>query len=228
MAYRVVADHIRTLCFAIADGARPGAEGREYVLRRVLRRAVRYGREVLGAKEGFFSALVDTVVGCMGTAYPELVAKRDSIVEVLIDEESSFSRTLIKGIAQFQKAAAAAGADGGAGRISGADAFLLWDTFGFPADLTQLMAEERGMSVDMDGFSKAMDDAKELSRAGAKKGAGDNIRFEAEATAWLVNHKVPRTDDSPKYEAEGVARATVRAVLGRGGFVDSTEVGEVK
>lgn len=83
MAYRVVADHIRTLCFAIADGARPGNEGREYVLRRVLRRAVRYGREKLQAPDGFFAGLVDAVVGCMGGFYPELVKARDLIYDVI-------------------------------------------------------------------------------------------------------------------------------------------------
>ena len=104
MAYRVVADHIRTLSFAIADGARPGNEGREYVLRRVLRRAVRYGRETLWAPEGFFAGLVDAVVDCMGGAYPELVAKRDEIHAVLKDEEVSFSRTLVAGTRGLQEA----------------------------------------------------------------------------------------------------------------------------
>lgn len=114
-----------------------------------------------GAKEGFFSSLVDAVVASMGAAYPELVKHRDTIVEVLREEETSFGRTLVKGIERFKKAAAAA-ADG---KISGGEAFLLWDTFGFPVDLTQLMAEEAGLNVDMAGFDAAMAEAKELSRA---------------------------------------------------------------
>lgn len=108
MAYRVVADHIRTLSFSIADGAQPGNEGRDYVLRRVLRRAVRYGREVLGGQEGFFAKLVDVVVKTFGETYPELVSARDKIHSIIAEEEASFSRTLVKGIERFKKLAAAA------------------------------------------------------------------------------------------------------------------------
>lgn len=218
MAYRVVADHIRTLCFAIADGSRPGNEGREYVLRRVLRRGVRYGREVLGGPEGFFSSLVDVVVDTMGEAYPELKKNRDKIVEILREEEASFSRTLVKGIERFKKAAAASSN----GTISGQEAFVLWDTFGFPPDLTELMAQEAGLHVDMDGFSKAMEQAKELSRAGQKKGGGDGLKFEAEATAWLASNGIAHTDDLPKYGQDNVS-AKVVAILAKSGFVQSTE-----
>ena len=222
MAYRVVADHIRTLCFAIADGARPGNEGREYVLRRVLRRAVRYGREVLGAEEGFFSTLVDSVVDTMGGAYPELVKARETIRGVIKEEETSFSRTLLKGIEQFKKFAASAQG----GKIAGPQAFLLWDTFGFPIDLTQLMAEESGLSVDLGGFQKAMEEAKELSRAGQKKGTGAGLKFQAEETAWLANSGVPLTADGAKYGAED-AQTQLLAILSKNGFVQSTaEAGE--
>ncbi len=215
---RAQADHIRTLTFAIADGARPGNEGREYVLRRVLRRGVRYGREVLGAPEGFFSTLVDAVVAVMGDAYPDLRAKRDAVVEVIREEEASFSRTLVKGIERFKKMAAASKG----GTLAGADAFILWDTFGFPVDLTQLMAEEAGLSVDMPGFEAALAGAKELSRAGQKKGAGAALRFEAEATAWLAANGVPRTDDAEKYAEASAATARVAAILSQSGFVNST------
>lgn len=221
MAYRVVADHIRTLCFAIADGSRPGNEGREYVLRRVLRRGVRYGREVLGAPEGFFSSLVDAVVDCMGEVFPELVKNRDRIVEILREEEASFSRTLVKGLERFKKMAGAAKN----GRLSGQDAFILWDTFGFPIDLTQLMAEESGLAVDMDGFAKALEDAKELSRASAKKGGADGLKFEAEATAWLASHDIGVTDDSYKYVQENI-HAKVVAILTKSGFVQSSSEAE--
>lgn len=222
MAYRVVADHIRTLCFAIADGSRPGNEGREYVLRRVLRRGVRYGREVLGGPEGFFSSLTDTVVDQLEGVYPELRKNRDKIVEILREEESSFSRTLVKGIERFHKAASASSN----GRISGQDAFVLWDTFGFPPDLTALMAEEAGLQVDMEGFAIAMEAAKELSRAGAKKGGANGLKFEAEATAWLASKNISHTDDSPKY-GSGDVTARIVAILSKGGFVQSsTEVGE--
>lgn len=218
MAYRVVADHIRTLCFAIADGSRPGNEGREYVLRRVLRRGVRFGREVLGGPEGFFSTLVDVVVDQLGSIFPELEKNRAKIKEIILEEETAFSKTLVKGLERFHKMAAAS-TDG---RISGPDAFTLWDTFGFPVDLTELMAEESGLTVDMDGFNKAMADAKELSRAGAKKGGADGLKFEAEATAWLASNAVPLTDDSPKY-TESSLTTKVAAILTKGGFVQSSE-----
>jgi alanyl-tRNA synthetase len=218
MAYRVVADHIRTLCFAIADGSRPGNEGREYVLRRVLRRGVRFGREVLGGPEGFFSTLVDVVVDTMSSAFPELEKNRAKIKEIILEEETAFSRTLIKGLERFHKMAAASTG----GKISGPDAFTLWDTFGFPVDLTELMAEESGLAVDMEGFAKAMEEAKELSRAGQKKGGANGLKFEAEATAWLASNKIPLTDDSAKYTAE-VVNTKVAAILAKNGFVQSTK-----
>ena len=228
MAYRVVADHIRTLSFAIADGARPGNEGREYVLRRVLRRAVRYGRETLSAPEGFFAGLVDAVVDCMGGAYPELVAKRDEIHAVLKDEEVSFSRTLVAGLTAFKKLSAKVKKEDGK-VLPGYDAFLLWDSFGFPLDLTQLMAEEAGLAVDVEGFEKEMAAQRERSRApGKNASAVPRLRFEAEATARLASDSVPLTDDSPKYEvtegtgAPPAVEAKVLALLTPGGFVESS------
>ena len=225
MAYRVVADHIRTLSFAIADGARPGNEGREYVLRRVLRRAVRYGRETLSAPEGFFAGLVDAVVEGMGGAYPELVAKRDEIFAVLKDEEASFSRTLVAGLTAFKKLAAKVRKEDGK-TLPGFDAFLLWDSFGFPLDLTQLMAEEAGLAVDVAGFETEMAAQRERSKAPGKSSLGvPRLRFEAEATARLASDSVPLTDDSPKYEVDTEGKgvqATVLALLTPGGFVESS------
>ena len=215
MAYRVVADHIRTLSFAIADGARPGAEGREYVLRRVLRRAVRYGRETLSAPDGFFAGLVDAVVASMGGAYPELVAKRDAVHAVIADEEVSFSRTLLAGIDRYKKFAAKLPPGG---QLGGGDAFLLWDSFGFPLDLTTLMAEEGGFTVDAAGFDAAMAAQRERSRAAPKAGGAPRLRFEAEATASLAADGVPLTDDAAKY-APTPLNATVLALLTPGGFV---------
>ncbi|KAG2437150.1 hypothetical protein HXX76_005817, partial [Chlamydomonas incerta] len=221
MAYRVVADHIRTLSFSIADGARPGNEGRDYVLRRILRRAVRYGREKLGAKEGFFAGLVDVVVAHFGGFFPELVKQRDTIFGVLREEEAAFSRTLIKGIERFKKAAAGA-TDG---KIPGPEAFVLWDTFGFPVDLTQLMAEERGMAVDMAGYEAAMAEAREKSRQSGKKSAGGGLKFEAEATGWLQANNIPLTNDAPKYGSADVG-AKVLAILTAGGFAASSKDAE--
>ena len=216
MAYRVVADHIRTLSFAIADGAQPGAEGRNYVLRRILRRAVRYGRDCLGAPEGFFSSLVPSLQACMGTQFPEIITRGAAISSIIADEEASFGRTLVKGLQEFNKMALSAQAKGT--HIPGSDAFLLWDTFGFPSDLTQLMAEERGMCVDVDGFNAALEEAKEKSRAASKKSGERGIQFEAEATAALAAKGVQPTVDEHKYTWHADVKATVMALLTPGGF----------
>ncbi|KAL0043139.1 hypothetical protein WJX79_010270 [Trebouxia sp. C0005] len=221
MAYRVVADHIRTLCFAIADGARPGSEGRDYVLRRVLRRGVRYGQDTLKAPAGFFHGLVDSVVASMGHFYPELVKARDYIVEVISEEEVSFNRTLDKGIKRF-KGAAADAKQQGQKDIDSKVAFEMWDTYGFPIDLTQLMAEEQGLEVSIDGFNKCMDQQRERSRAGAKSTAATSLKFQAEATAHLQNTGVGRTQDAPKYQDKDI-ESKVMAILSSTGFVNSSE-----
>ena len=144
MAYRVVADHIRTLTFAITDGAMPSNEGRGYVLRRILRRAVRYGGEILKAPEGFFHQLVDVVVEVMADGFPELRKNPAAVKEVLKEEEATFSRTLKKGVAELEKRCKKLDAGGALG---GADAFTMFDTYGFPLDLTVLMCEEKGFTV---------------------------------------------------------------------------------
>eukprot|EP00898_Chlorokybus_atmophyticus_P000350 jgi/Chlat1/1315/Chrsp118S01744 len=218
MAYRVIADHIRTLSFAIADGSRPGNDGREYVLRRILRRAVRYGREVLKAKEGFFAGLVDVVVQLMGDVFPELTQRRDAIKEIIAEEEVSFGRTLVKGIERFHKAASVSKS----GQIDGQDAFVLWDTFGFPVDLTQLMAEEKGLKVDMEGYTKAMEDARQLSRAARGRTGGQALVMEAEATAELQKRGIKPTVDSHKYVWNRDVDTKVEAIFTGKGFVEST------
>ncbi|MEM9752734.1 MAG: alanine--tRNA ligase [Planctomycetota bacterium] len=165
VAYRVIADHIRTLTFALTDGAHCGNEGRNYVLRSILRRAVRYGRQTLGVNEPFFYKLVPAVVEAMGEAFPELKKKPDTVAAEIRDEEESFSKTLDRGIVLFDEAA-----ERGGNTIAAADAFQLHDTYGFPISLTQLMADERGMSVDVSGFERLMEEAREKSR-GAGGGA---------------------------------------------------------
>ena len=140
-AYRVIADHVRTLSTAIADGALPSNEGRGYVLRRILRRAVRYGGEILKAPEGFFHQLVDVVVEVMADGFPELRKNPAAVKEVLKEEEATFSRTLKKGVAELEKRCKKLDAGGALG---GADAFTMFDTYGFPLDLTVLMCEEKG------------------------------------------------------------------------------------
>ncbi|KAH7372887.1 hypothetical protein KP509_17G026800 [Ceratopteris richardii] len=222
MAYRVVADHIRTLSFAIADGSRPGNEGREYVLRRILRRAVRYGREVLKAPEGFFSGLAPILVQTMGETFPELKKSETKIIDILSEEETSFGRTLIKGIEKFKKAAA----DVCSGTLSGQDAFILWDTYGFPMDLTQLMAEERGLSVDVEGFNHAMEEAREKARNARGKVGGKSLVMEAEATAELQRKGIPPTDDKSKYIWNKDHTTAVKAIFTDSGFVDDINTTE--
>ena len=143
MAYRVVADHIRTLCFAIADGATPSNEGRGYVLRRILRRAVRYGMQTLGAERNFFSKLVAPVVAEFGEAFPELHNKQKDIETILREEEASFSLLLNSGVKYFNDHVAKLGTSG-CNVISGEVAFHMYDSLGFPVDLTQIMATEKG------------------------------------------------------------------------------------
>ncbi|XP_021735180.1 alanine--tRNA ligase-like [Chenopodium quinoa] len=222
MAYRVVADHIRTLSFAIADGACPGNEGREYVLRRILRRAVRYGNEVLNAKEGFFNGLVPTLVNLMDDIFPELKQHEKHIKDVIAAEETSFGKTLLKGIEKFKKAAQEV--DGKT--LTGQDAFLLWDSYGFPLDLTQLMAEERGLTVDTKGFIDAMAEARERSRSAQNKQAGGAITMDANAMALLYNNQVPTTDDSSKYIWFKDHDSTIRAVYTGSEFLESAEAGQ--
>ena len=153
VAFRVIADHIRTLSFAIADGIIPSNEGRGYVARRILRRAVRYGR-TLGFHEPFFFRLVGVVAQTMGDVFPEVRAKENAIKETIHREEEAFNKTLDKGIELFEREIVNALAKS---QISGAFAFRLYDEQGFPLDLTELMARERGLTVDVAGFEKLME-----------------------------------------------------------------------
>ena len=163
-AYRVIADHIRCLTIALTDGAMPGNEGRGYVLRRILRRAVRHGWQTLDVHEPFLYRLVDSVVEAMGEAFPELTRNPQQVAAVIREEEESFGVTLDRGIALFNQAAGRKEAAATA-RIPAEDAFKLHDTYGFPLDLTQVMAEERGMAVDVTGFDELMAQARQIARA---------------------------------------------------------------
>ncbi len=154
VAHRVIADHIRMLTFSISDGALPANDGRGYVLRRILRRAARFGRN-LGMKEAFIYKLVPTLVEVMGSAYPELNERVSYIQKVIKSEEDSFSQTLDRGLLIFTKIVTETLEDG-RDYISSDDVFKLYDTFGFPVDLTQLMAEEQGLSINLAGFEGLM------------------------------------------------------------------------
>jgi len=197
MAYRVLADHIRTLTFAMSDGGAPDKDARGYVLRRILRRAIRYAHEKLNAPTGFFPSLVHEVVAHMGNAFPELQKDPKSIETVLQEEEIQFRRTLERGIRKFQayadKALAASSS-----LISGEDAFVLHDTYGFPKDLTQLMAEERGLKVDLDGYAVAEARAKEVSKA-AKDGHSTTLALDVHSIAELNRRGIKPTNDVFKF-----------------------------
>ena len=167
IAIRVVADHTRALTFAIADGAVPGNSGRGYVLRRILRRALKYAFLDLEVKEPIIWRLVETLVETMGEAFPELVAQQDYIEKIIRAEEESFLERLEQGVKEFESRAAES-------VVSGADAFLLYDTFGFPLDLTELMARERGMSVDVPEFERLMEEQRQRARD-ARKSVGPEV-----------------------------------------------------
>ncbi|KAK3025536.1 hypothetical protein RJ639_041014, partial [Escallonia herrerae] len=277
MAYRVVADHIRTLSFAIADGSCPGNEGREYVLRRILRRAVRYGTEVLKAQEGFFNGLVRVVVEVMGDVFPELKDHEVHIRDIITAEEASFGKTLLNGIERFKRAAQDVEGKifSGQASISGfvssdyadlqlptrlnsdypiffflsrilQDAFLLWDTYGFPLDLTQvtveliillptvfsyssstheilhqLMAEEIHLVVDVEGFNSAMDEARERSRSAQNKQAGGTIAMDADATSTLHKRGVKTTIDTFKFTWFQDHKTEIKAIYTGSEFLES-------
>ncbi len=302
-AYRVIADHIRTLVIAITDGGLPSNEGRGYVLRRILRRAVRYGRQKLNAPQGFLTSLAPTVVDQLGDAYPELKSDPQRVYDIIEDEEESFGKTLESGLAMFYQAAAnvftsteldpthfefksdsvpngipfeksrvecswtSSGNDLPESHyrasnkaawgldlkyndeygneigpetsftapgfselvkslfktqpvLPGDQIFKLYDTYGFPADLTQILAEEIGLIADMDGFHKAMAEQKERSRASGRESSdGPCLDLRAEQIAQLQHLHVKPTDDSAKFESREI-NATVKAIWNGHNFDD--------
>ena len=161
--HHVIADHVRMLSFAIADGAMPANEGRGYVLRRILRRAARFGR-LLGKEDPFLYQLVDFVIEIMGDSFPELIDKKAHIEKVIKAEETSFSSTLERGLLHFEKYMKTHAGD----TIPGKEAFKLYDTYGFPLDLTQLMAREKGLNVDEEGFHVYMNKQRDQAKASGK------------------------------------------------------------
>mmetsp|Transcript_50742 Transcript_50742/g.136229 ORF Transcript_50742/g.136229 Transcript_50742/m.136229 type:complete len:1007 (+) Transcript_50742:73-3093(+) len=194
MAYRVIADHIRTLTIALTDGAVPSNEGRGYVLRRVLRRAVRYGREVLNGPPGFFHTLVDSVIETLGDAFPSLKSNTEDVKSIIKEEEEQFGRTLDKGSRQLKAFAKK-------GNVTGEDAFLLYTTYGFPADLTELMASELNVPVDMPGFEKKMAEFRESTKKKKTTSSQKDMVLKAQECDKLINGlKITVTDDSAKYD----------------------------
>jgi alanyl-tRNA synthetase len=207
-AYRVIADHIRALTIALADGAVPSNEGRGYVLRRILRRAERYGRQYLGADQEFLCELVPTVIETLSSAFPELREKQGDIQIRIEAEEENFIRTLDRGIKYFQEAAAVAqvgeGAEWGVKKvISGKHAFKLHDTYGLYIDITEQMAAEMDLKVDRAGFELEMKKAKEIARGARKK-----------QIISAVTGELPKTDDRLKYHTGDKVTPVTAKVLG--------------
>jgi alanyl-tRNA synthetase len=262
IAFRVIADHVRCLTFALTDGAVPSNEGRGYVLRRILRRAVRFGRQQLDLHEPFMHKLVSVIVDSMSGAFPELKKNPQHVIDLIKDEEISFGKTLDRGIQLFEEAAARStlhayasyrgfngigvgrnddgeyalslidrknntqiaptslrdaitalrSADRPIGEILAHDAFKLHDTYGFPIDLTRIMAEERGMTVDIAGYEKLMEQAKDLARSGGKTDEGKKLTdLPPAAFSQLAQANVKPTDDQAKFKHDPI-QAKVMAI----------------
>jgi alanyl-tRNA synthetase len=242
IAFRVIADHIRTLSFAIADGIQPGNTDRNYVLRRILRRAVRYGR-TLGFKEPFFYKLVDVLADTMGDVFPEIRARKKQVQETIQREEEAFNKTLDKGIELFEEAVEIyrakeavwnkirnpSAADMGfspaylrlpdeskefqaidANQVTGVFAFKLYDTYGFPLDLTELMACEHALTVDKEGFEKLMEEQRARARAAQKKEVISLSQIETTAPTKFVGFEKL---ESPARVLEVVSVKTRTAVV---------------
>ena len=184
VAMRVIADHIRTIAFSITDGQLPGNAKAGYVIRRILRRAVRYGYTFLGQKQAFMYKLLPVLIENMGGAYPELKAQEDLIGRVIKEEEEAFLRTLETGIRLLDKTMADAKAQGRT-EISGKDTFTLYDTFGFPLDLTELILRENGMTADIEAFNAEMQQQKQRARNAAAVETGDWITLKEGTTEFV-------------------------------------------
>ncbi|MDZ7779298.1 MAG: alanine--tRNA ligase [Gemmatimonadota bacterium] len=186
VSYRVLADHARAVAFLLADGVFPSSEGRGYVLRRILRRAVRHAW-LLGRREATLVGVVEAVIDGMGVAYPELVERRDHLLRITRTEEDRFLQTIEGGLDRFSELAAGEG-----GTIPGDEVFKLYDTFGFPLDLTQVMAEERGYVVDVAGFESALEAQRERSRADRAM-SDTGLAAHEDPDAWTELANEPQT-----------------------------------
>jgi len=213
-AFRVIADHIRALTMAITDGAVPSNEGRGYVIRRILRRAARYGRQ-LGIHEPALYKLVGVVVDCLGDAFGEIRQRAEFVSTVIESEEESFGRTLDRGIEIFNSAAKRA-EKSKVKTIDGEDAFMLYDTYGFPFDLTELMARERGLAVDTERFNELMAQQRQRARAAQK---------DVSAIGSVSNVQLPATEDLYKYHADS-CESKIIGWIESGEFVEQGQLRE--
>ena len=221
-AYRVVADHVRLLTFAISDGGTPNNAGRGYVVRRVLRRGARYARKYFNTEIGdFFAKLLPTLTAQMGEMFPEIKRKQDDVAEILSEEEVSFAKTLDRGESMFEKFAQQCKKDGSKD-LAGKDVWRLYDTYGFPVDLTRLMAEERGLDIDDNAVAEAQEKAREASK-GEKKAAGDLLKLTVHDINSLEQMAdVTKTDDTPKFKRVDI-NSVVKAIYHGGKFPTATQ-----
>ena len=210
-SFKVIADHLRSVGFAIADGVIPSNTDRGYVIRRILRRAMRHG-QLLGHRGPLLSALYPALVNEMGAAYPELAREQAHVVEIIKNEENAFSDMLQSGMKLLETELPKLN-----GKVlPGAVAFKLFDTYGFPLDLTQMILRERGLDVDVNGFEKCMTEQKERSRADTK---GTKI-------LWESRGELPETDDKSKYAPIDNMQSKVLAILRNGEFVETANAGD--
>ncbi|KAG7315507.1 hypothetical protein KOW79_021595 [Hemibagrus wyckioides] len=233
MAYRVVADHIRTLCVCIADGVYPGMTGAELVLRRILRRAVRFSTEVLQAHEGALASLVPTVAHILGDAYPELHTETDRIMEIINVNEVQFLSSLKQGRRVIERTLNKM--DGNTVIFPAAVAWSLHRNLGFPLDLIDLMLEERGMSVDKPGVERLSAEHDELQSRSEGDAGERGLHSDLQSLSELQSRGIPHTDDSPKYSyvlqqggsyAFPPCRASVLALYSDQGLVSEVTEGQ--
>ena len=210
-SFKIIADHLRAVGFAIADGVIPSNTDRGYVIRRILRRAMRHG-QLLGHKGALLSKLYPALITQMGEAYPELAREEKRVVEIIQNEENSFTDMLQNGIKLLDNEIPKVNN----GILPGEVAFKLFDTYGFPLDLTQMILRDKNIDVDVAGFERAMAEQKERSRADTK----------GTRTLWESQTQLPATDDHYKYQPDANLSSKVLAILQNGEFVESANAGD--
>jgi len=233
MAYRVVADHVRTLTIALSDGGRPDNTGRGYVLRRILRRGVRYAIEKLGGKPGLFADMVDVVVTVLGDTFPEVKKDPQSVKDVIIEEETQFLKTLNRGRNLLERTVTKLQTSDQKS-LPGDIAWRLYDTYGFPVDLTQLMCEEKNLTVNMVDYEEEKKKAQILSK-GKGVGVSDSLRLDVHAINDLQTKGIPVTNDLLKYNYKALDKdnyefdscnGRVVAIRYNNAFVDEATSGQ--
>jgi alanyl-tRNA synthetase len=220
-AYRVLADHVRMTVIAISDGGFPENVGRGYVVRRVIRRAVRYARRYLNVEPGnLLGSVAVTLIEMIGHVFPAVEQKKDEIIRTLNEEELAFGKTLDRGEVMFEKFAKQTESEGSK-KLSGSNVWLLYESYGFPVDLTQIMADERGLEIDQEEVKVAQEKAREASK-GQKATAEATVKLDVHALGELEKTGVPRTDDKYKFGRDDI-RAQVKAIYYDKNFPTSTE-----